>query len=89
MVICLIAKYSNYATKSGVKRSTGADTSEFAKMVDLGSLKSEVDKIDISKLKTDPVDISKLSHVIKMMLLKILQMMNWLKELIILIKTKS
>ena len=35
-------------------------TSEFVKKVDLTSLKSEVDKIDISKLKTVPVDISKL-----------------------------
>ena len=35
-------------------------TSEFVKKVGLTSLKSEVDKIDISKLKTVPVDISKL-----------------------------
>ena len=37
---------SNYATKANLKNATGVDTSKFAKKVDLGSLKSEVD-IDI------------------------------------------
>ena len=39
----------NYATKAYLKNATGADTSKFAKEVDLASLKSEVDKIDIDK----------------------------------------
>ena len=38
---------------------------KFAKKVDLVSLKSETDKLDIGKLETTPVDISKLSDVIK------------------------
>ena len=31
MVICLKARYSNYATKSELKKSTGVDTFEFLK----------------------------------------------------------
>ena len=41
----------NYATKSDFKNATGADTSDFAKKVDLASLKSDIDKIGIDKLK--------------------------------------
>ena len=35
---------SNYATKSDLKNATGVDTLQFAKEVDLASLKTEVDK---------------------------------------------
>ena len=42
---------SNYATKSDFKNAAGADTSDFAKKVDLASLKSDIDKIGIDKLK--------------------------------------
>ena len=42
---------SSYATKSGLKTATGVDTSEFAKKIDLADLKSDVDKLDIDKLK--------------------------------------
>ena len=41
---------SNYVTKEDLKNVTGVDTLKFAKKVDLRSLKSEVDKLDISKL---------------------------------------
>ena len=41
---------SNYATKVDLKNATGVDRSKFAKTVDLASLKSEVDKLDIDKL---------------------------------------
>ena len=43
---------SNYAAKSDLKNATGADASKFAKKVDLVNLKSDVDKLDIDKLKT-------------------------------------
>ena len=56
---------SNYATKSEVKKSV--DTSQFAKRVDLSSLKSEIDKLDIDKLKPVPTDLSKLSNVVDKM----------------------
>ena len=42
---------TNYATKSDLINDTGVDTSKFAKIVDLSSLKSNVDKSDIDKLK--------------------------------------
>ena len=42
---------SNYVTKGDFKNVAGVDTSKFAKKVDLGSLKSNVDKLDIDKLK--------------------------------------
>ena len=45
---------SNYATKKDLKNATGVDTTSFAKKVDLASLKSDVHKLDIDKLKNVP-----------------------------------
>ena len=72
---------SNYATKVDLKNATGANTSKFAEVVDLASLKSEfakleiptvlnslkskADKSHVDKLVTVHVDLSKLSDVIK------------------------
>ena len=42
---------SNYATKVDLKYSAGADTSDFAKKSDLANLESDVDKLDIDKLR--------------------------------------
>ena len=42
---------TNYATKADLKNAAGVDTSKFAKKVDLASVKSNVDKLDIDKLK--------------------------------------
>ena len=55
---------SNYGAKADLKGATGADTSNLAAKSDLASLKAETDKIDIDKLKTVPVDLSKLSNVV-------------------------
>ena len=44
---------------------THVDTSSFALKTNLGSLKTEVDKLDIDKLAPVPVDLSKLSDVVK------------------------
>ena len=67
---------SNYATKTDLKNATGIDTSSFAKKVDLANLKSNVDKLDIDKLKNvrtnltnlkskvDKLDIRKLVSVL-------------------------
>ena len=60
---------SNYARKTDLKNVTHVDTS-FALKTNLASLKTEVDKLDINKLVPVPVDLSKLSDIIKMMLLK-------------------
>ena len=51
---------SNYTTKSDLKNATGADTSEFVKIDDLASLKSNVDRQNIDKLKNVPTYLSKL-----------------------------
>ena len=55
----------NYATKTDLKNITHADVSSFASKTNLASLKTEVDKIDIDKLKTVPADLAKLSNVVK------------------------
>ena len=47
------------------KNVTHVDTSNFALKTNLASLKTEVDKLDIDKLAPVPVDLSKLSDVVK------------------------
>ena len=64
------ADLSNYATRADLKDATGTDTSNFSLKPNLGSLKREVDELDIEKLVPAPVDLSKLSDVVKMMLSK-------------------
>ena len=56
---------SNNATKLDLKNVTHVDVSSFASKTNLASLKTEVDKIDAGKLKTVPVDLAKLSNVVK------------------------
>ena len=56
---------SNYATKDDVKNITHVDVSSFASKTNLTALKTEVDKIDIDKLKTVPDDLAKLTNVVK------------------------
>ena len=56
---------SNYATKTDLKNVTHVDTSSFALKTNLANLKTEVDKLDIDKLAPVPVDLSKLSDVVK------------------------
>ena len=51
---------SNYATKTDSKNATGIDTSSFAKKVDLANLKSNVDELDIDKLKNLATNLSNL-----------------------------
>ena len=66
---------SNYATKADLKNAAGFNTSDFAKKTDLANLKSDVDKLDIDKLrnvrtilskvklKVDKLDVDKLVPV--------------------------
>ena len=56
---------ANYATKDDVKNITHVDVSSYATKTNLAALKSEVDKIDVDKLKTVPVDLAKLSNLVK------------------------
>ena len=71
---------SNYATKTDLKNVTHVDTSSFALKTNLASLKTEVDKLDIDKLAPVPVDLSKLSDVVKNDVVKKLFMINWLQK---------
>ena len=56
---------SNYATKADIKNISHVDTSSFALKTNLANLKTEVDKLDTDKLVPVPVDVSKLSDVVK------------------------
>ena len=56
---------SNYATKADLKNAAGVYASKFAEKVDLATLKSKTDKLNIDKLENTPVDLRKLSDVIK------------------------
>ena len=51
---------SNYAAKADLKKAAGVDTSKFAENVDLATLKSNVDKLDIDKLRNVPTNLSNL-----------------------------
>ena len=55
---------SNYATKTDLKNATGVDTSKLEARPNLAILKAKVDKIDVDKSKTVPVDLSKLSDAV-------------------------
>ena len=56
---------SNYATKTDMKYASHIDTSSFALKPNLASLKTKVEKLDINKLVPVPVDLNKLSDVVK------------------------
>ena len=62
--INVIVDLSNYATKIDLKKTTEIDTSNLALKSNLANLKAEINKIDVDKLKTVPVDLSKLSNVV-------------------------
>ena len=61
---------SNYGPKTDLKNVTHVDTSSFALKTNLADLKTDVNKLDSDNLAPVPVDLSKLSDVVKMMLLK-------------------
>ena len=56
---------TNYATKTDLKNITHVDVSSFASKTNLAALKTEVDKIDVDKLKTTPIDLDRLSNLVK------------------------
>ena len=56
---------NNYATKTDLKYVTHVDVSSFVSKTNLATLKTEFHKIDADKLKTIPVDLAKLSNVVK------------------------
>ena len=56
---------SDYARRAGIKNISHVDTLSFMLKLNLPSLKTEVDKLDIDKLVPVPVNLSKLSDVVK------------------------
>ena len=56
---------TNYATKNDFKKITHVDVSSFASKTNLAALKTGVDKIDEDKLKTTPIDLDRLSNLVK------------------------
>ena len=56
---------TNYATKTDLKNVTHVDVSSFASKTNLAALKTEIDKIDAYKLKTTPIDLDRLSNLVK------------------------
>ena len=61
---------TNYATKTDLNNITHVDTSSFASKTNLGALKTEVDKVDIDKLKAAPTDLAKLTNAVENDLVK-------------------
>ena len=61
---------TNYATKTDLKNITHVDVSSLASKTNLAALKTEVDKIDVDKLKTAPVDLAKLTKAVENDLVK-------------------
>ena len=61
---------TNYATKTDLKNITYVDVSSFAGKTNLAALKTEVDKIDVDKLRTTPVDLAKLTNAVENELVK-------------------
>ena len=51
---------SNYATEADLKKATGVDTLKFAKKVDLAHLNSDVDKLEMDKLRNLPNNFNNL-----------------------------
>ena len=62
--------------KQNLKNATIIDTSKLAAKSGLASFKVEIHKLDIDKFVPVPVDLSKLSNVVKMILLKNLCRIN-------------
>ena len=56
---------TNYATKTDLKNITHVDVSSFVSKTNLAALKTEIDKIDADKLKATPIDLDRLSNLVK------------------------
>ena len=56
---------SDYETKTDLKNISHIDVSSYTLKSNLASQKTEVDKLDIDKLTSVPIDLAKLSNVVK------------------------
>ena len=61
---------TNYPRITDLKNITHVNVSSFASKTNLAALKTEVDKIDVDKLKTVPVNLAKLTNAVENDLLK-------------------
>ena len=61
---------SSYATKNDIKNITHVDVSSFARKTNLVALKTEVDEIDVDKLKKKSTDLAKLTNAVENDLVK-------------------
>ena len=67
---------SHYATKRDIKNISHIETSIFPFKSNLASLETEVDILSIDKLVPVPIDLSKLSNVVKNNVVKKLHMIK-------------
>ena len=74
--IKVILDLSNYATKTDIKNISHVDTSGFALKANSANLKTELDRLYMTKLVSVPVDLSKLSDVVKGDVVKKMYMIN-------------
>ena len=56
---------TNYAIKTDLKNITHVDVSSFASKTNLAALTTEIDKTDADKLKKTPIDLDRLSNLVK------------------------
>ena len=71
---------SNYATKLDLKKVKGVDISKCAKKVDLASLKSNMDILDIDKLKNVPTNLSNLKSEVDKLVVNLSKLSNKVKN---------
>ena len=67
---------SNYATKDDLKGATHIDTSTLTSEIDLASLETKVDYLDVDKPKTVPADLGKISNIVDNDVVKKLSMIH-------------
>ena len=54
---------SDYGKKLDLKNVAGVDTSDFTKKIDLVNLKSDINYLDVDKLKNVPSGVSSLKQI--------------------------
>ena len=70
---------SDYEPKCDFRKAASVDTSKFDEKAELFTLKSDADELDIDKLKTFPVDLSKRSNdVIKKYMMYLMKSIWWI-----------
>ena len=79
-------RYCYIKWESYLKKVKSIDTPKFAKITVIENLKSDVDRLDIIKLKTTTVDISKLSIEGNILVLKTMYMVILLRSFLQLIQ---